>query len=134
MVTLVVILVAFAAAMRAYRYFSSRRGPHVTWRSGLAIGAVLGVCRATVACAGWYVMKHDGGPLQIPALALAMFAWPEASVLDTRRVAPAPAAFYATLAGVLIVSTSLAVSGVAVIAQRTRRRDVARTSWDPPDS
>jgi hypothetical protein len=43
-----------------------------------------------------------------------MLAWPEAAVLDTRRVTPAPGEFYVWLSLLLISSTLLFVGLVAL--------------------
>lgn len=125
MVAPLVLLLIMAASLVLYRYLARKHAGHALWRSSLAIGTVMGTSRAMLACAGWYCAEHAAGPLQIPAFALAMLAWPEAIVLDTRRVGPAPLSFYPMLAGVLIVTTILAVSGVALAVQVARGRDHA---------
>ena len=73
-----------------------------------------------MACVGWYCVEHTGGPLQIPGFMLAMFAWPEAIILDARRLGPVPVRFYAILAGLLILSTVVVVSGIGFVVQMTR--------------
>ena len=78
------------------------------------------VARAALASLGWYMIERTGGPLQIPAFALAMMAWPEGAMLDQRRLTPVPPAFYIQLS-VLLIASTLAVSClVAVIAAKSR--------------
>jgi hypothetical protein len=80
-----------------------------------------GVARAALASLGWYMIERTGGPLQIPAFALAMMAWPEGVMLDERRLTPVPPAFYVQLS-VLLIASTLAVSClVAVIAAKSRK-------------
>jgi hypothetical protein len=81
------------------------------------------VTRAALASLGWYVVEHTGGPLQSPAFALAMLAWPEAAMLTTSRVTPAPGLFYVFLSLLLISTTVMFVGGLAIAARllETRR-------------
>jgi len=85
----------------------------------------VGSGRAALACIGWYGVEHTGGPLQIPAFALAMLAWPEAIVLDARRVTPVTMSFYAILAGLLVTTTLLEVSLIALVVQKARGQNDA---------
>ena len=90
------------------------------WRTALYVGVGTGVARAALASLGWYMIERTGGPLQIPAFALAMMAWPEGAMLDERRLTPVPPAFYIQLS-VLLLASTLAVSClVAVIAAKSR--------------
>lgn len=90
------------------------------WRLTLFLGLGTGVLRAGLSSIGWYVVEHDGGPLQVPAFALAMMAWPEAVVLAERRTTPAPPFFYVQLSLLLIASTLAFAAGVAWLAGRRR--------------
>ena len=96
------------------------------WRSTLLIGLTVGVARAALASVGWYVVERTGGPLQIPAFALAMMAWPEAAFfLRERRTTPVPPEFYLRLSLLLVATTTLLAGVLAVvawIAQRARQR------------
>ena len=107
--------VVFAAAV-ALLYVSLRhqRDRRSRWRRTLQIGLGVGAARAVLASAGWYLVEHSGGPIQVPAFALAMLAWPEAALLDGRRLAAAPPAFYVSLSIVLVASTVLLVAAVAL--------------------
>lgn len=125
MVTVIIALLFVGLALILYRYLVARHSKHSLWQSTLAIGTLAGVSRAILACAGWYYVERISGPLQIPAFALSMLAWPEGMVLETPRVALAPLSFYPKLACVLILSTVLAVSGVALIVHMTRGRGAA---------
>ncbi len=90
------------------------------WRTALYVGVGTGVARAALASLGWYMIERTSGPLQIPAFAMAMMAWPEGAMLDERRLTPVPPAFYIQLS-VLLIATTLAVSClVAVIAAKSR--------------
>ena len=85
------------------------------WGSGAVLWQVM-------TSAGWYTVEHTGGPLQIPALALAILAWPEAVVIGRHR-GPTPMSFYPLLAILLLVTTVLMVSSVALMVQVSYRRD-----------
>jgi hypothetical protein len=111
----------FLAAVAAL-YFHLRRQPTRVriWRRALAIGLGVGAARAAIASAGWYMVEHTGGPLQVPAFALAMLAWPEAAMLDGRRVTAAPPEFYAVLSVVLVASTTAVAVAAAAVADGRR--------------
>ncbi len=111
------------AAIILYRHLARKRATHALWKSSLAIGTIVGTSRAALACVGWYFLEHTGGPLQIPGFALAMLAWPEASILNTRRFEPTPFRVYVMLAGMLILSTVLLINAIALVVQMTRRDD-----------
>jgi len=89
----VTVLLCSGAIVLLYRFFNTRRGARALWRSSVAIGFSVGITRAVLACVGWYGVEHAGGPLQIPAFALAMLAWPEAIVFGRHR-GPVPLSFY----------------------------------------
>ncbi|HEX9892316.1 MAG TPA: hypothetical protein VGA78_00270 [Gemmatimonadales bacterium] len=114
---LILLLVAFGLLYGQLRQRPDRRS---LWRGALRIGLGVGVARAVLASLGWYVVEHDGGPLQIPGFALAMAAWPEAVILSERRVTPVPPAFYGSLSLLLIASTMILVGLVAVVVEFTR--------------
>ena len=122
MVTAIALLLFIGAALILYRYLATRHAKHKLWQSALAIGTAAGVSRAILACAGWFYAERIDGPLYALAFALAILAWPEGMILDTRRVALAPLSFYPMLACVLILSTVLAVSVVALVVHMTRGR------------
>jgi hypothetical protein len=113
-------VLAFAAVTVAlYRYLRAKRDVRALWRSSVTIGFSVGIVRAVLACLGWYGVEHTGGPLQIPAFALAMLAWPEAIVFG-RHQGPVPLHFYSFLGFLLIATSVLLVSGVALAVQATR--------------
>jgi hypothetical protein len=115
-----VLLLVFAALTVAlYRYLRAKRDSRALWRSSVAIGSSVGIARAVLACLGWYGVEHSGGPLQIPAYALAMLAWPEAIVFG-RHQGQVPLNFYISLGFLLIASSLLLVSGVALAVQISR--------------
>ena len=117
----VAVLILLAALLAAL-YSMMRKQPdrRSLWRTALYVGVGTGVARATLASLGWYMIERTGGPLQIPAFALAMMAWPEGVMLDERRLTPVPPAFYVQLS-VLLIASTLAVSClVAVIAAKSR--------------
>jgi hypothetical protein len=120
------VLLGFAAVtVVLYRYLRAKRDAGALWRSSLTIGSSVGIARAVLACVGWYGVEHTGGPLQIPAFALAMLSWPEAIVFG-RHQGPVPLHFYVFLGLLLIASSLLLVSGVALAVQTTRgQRDAA---------
>jgi hypothetical protein len=102
-----------------YRTLAARNANQL-WPTALFWGSGLGAGRGLLAAAAWYVVEHEGGPLQIPAYAVAMFAWPEAAVLGPARGTAAPG-HYTRLVLLLFGSTVLAVVVVALLVQ-TRRR------------
>jgi len=128
MLILVAGLLVPVAMVTLYRYFVRKRDGRARWHSAAAIGASVGITRAILACTGWYVVEHTGGPLQIPAFALAMLAWPEAIVFGGHR-GPVPLGFYPVLALLLIVTSMSLVTGVALAAHATHgQRDVRSRS------
>jgi hypothetical protein len=116
--TLLILLAAVIAGL----YSIMRRQPdrRSLWRTALFVGLGTGVARAGLASLGWYLVEHAGGPLQIPAFALVMMAWPEGAILAERRLTPAPPAFYLRLSLLLMASTLALVVLVAVVAGRRR--------------
>ena len=120
MVVLLMIPVLALLTVFLFRYLRSRCDAGTLWRSSLTIGSSIGVVRAVLACAGWYGVEHTGGPLQIPAFALALLALPEAMVFG-RHHGQVPAQFYVFL-GLLLVATSLLlVIAVAFAVQASAR-------------
>jgi hypothetical protein len=117
-IAVLILLAALLAALHSLmRKQPDRRS---LWRTALYVGVGTGVARAALASLGWYMIERTGGPLQIPAFALAMMAWPEGVMLDERRLTPVPPAFYIQLS-VLLIASTLAVSClVAVIAAKSR--------------
>src|SRR2546422_10240235 len=108
MLIVIVLLVVAALTVTLYRYLRAKHDARALWRSSVAIGSSVGIARAVLACVGWYGVEHTGGPLQIPAFALAMLAWPEAVVLG-RHPGPVPMRFYISLGLVLIMTSLLLV-------------------------
>jgi hypothetical protein len=128
MLILVFLLALAALTVVLYRHFRAKRGSRALWRSSVAIGASVGIARAVLACIGWYGVEHTGGPLQIPAYALAILALPEAIVFGRQR-GPLPLNVYISLGLLLIVSTLLLVCAVALAVQLTQgRRDISESS------
>ena len=121
MVFLAMVAVFAAGVASLFLYFRSQPDRRSLWRRTVVIGIGVGVSRAGLASLGWYIVEHTGGPLQVPAFALAMLAWPEAAILDERRTKAAPPEFYVSLALLLVVSTLFAVIVVALASVRTRR-------------
>ena len=115
----VILLLLAGAAILLFRFLNTRAGPRALWRSSIAIGFSVGMMRGILACIGWYGVEHTGGPLQIPAFALAMLAWPEAIVFGRHR-GPVPLGFYPLLALLLVVTSMLWVSIVALAVHATR--------------
>src|SRR2546426_6321773 len=114
-----VIALAFAAVTVAlYRHLRAKRDVRALWRSSVTIGSSVGISRAVLACLGWYGVEHTGGPLQIPAFALTMLAFPEAIVFG-RHQGPVPLNFYVSLGFLLFASSLFLVSGVALAVQIT---------------
>lgn len=115
------VIIVFGVVI-AVLYSHLRRQPdrRSLWRTTLRLGLGVGVTRAALASLGWYVVEHTGGPLQVPAFALALMAWPEGAVLTTKRFTPAPVEFYVWLSCVLVLGTLTFVGLVAVAAGRDR--------------
>jgi len=116
MILLTIVVLAAAALVSLSCYLRQQSGRRLR-RLILMIGLSLGLARAALASLGWYVVEHTGGPLQVPAFALAMLAWPEAAVFADRRVSPAPPNFYLGLS-LLLVTSTLAIVAVVGIASR----------------
>jgi hypothetical protein len=120
------LLVLIAVAVAVVRYLMRQPTPHALWRASLTLGAVVGVVRGLGAAAGWYWTEHSQGGWQIAGFALAMLAWPEAALLDMRRVTPARPGFYLLLAVTLVVTTIGAMSVIALLLQLRRAAARAR--------
>jgi hypothetical protein len=115
-------LLLVVAAALAVVYGHLRRQPdrRRLWLAAFRLGLGAGVARAVLASVGWYVVEHDGGPMQVPAFALAMAAWPEAALLPGPRVGTTPPGFYARLALLLVASTTVLVGAVALVVDSRR--------------
>src|SRR5688500_16435169 len=98
-------------------YFGTRRVP---MSAALYTVCILGILSAGLASLGWYVVEHTGGPLQVPAFALAMLAWPEAMVFAERRTTSAPPGFYLRLSLLLVTSTVVVITLVGALATLRR--------------
>lgn len=123
--------VLFAIAIAGlYWYMRKQPDQRSRLRRALVIGLGIGLTRATLASFGWYVVEHTGGPLQVPAFALAMMAWPEAALISGRRVTQVPPEFYVSLSVLLMTSTLVIVGLVAVVAGRTGTAS-RRSATDP---
>jgi len=121
LVALAGLVVVAGTVALVYIYLKRQPNPQSLWRRAIAIGLGLGVLRATLASLGWYVIAHTGGPLQVPAYALAMLALPEAVIMSGRRTTPQPPEFFLWLSLLLIAGTTGFVALVAFIADRRRR-------------
>ena len=91
-------------------------------RTAVYTGCILGILRAILASVGWYAVEHTGGPLQVPAFALAMLAWPEAMVFAERHTTPAPQGFYLRLSLLLVTSTAVNIGLVGAVAALRRKQ------------
>ena len=120
------IAVIVLALVVAGMYWLMRRQPdrRSLWRMALYVGAGTGLVRAALSSLGWYTFERTGGPLQIPAFALVMMAWPEAAILVERRVTPAPPTFYVQLSLLLVTTTLVAASVIAFVASKRRFRHI----------
>ena len=118
MLTPVILLFVAAVAAVLFRYLRAKADVRALWRSSVVIGSSVGLARAVLACVGWYGVEHTGGPLQIPAFALAMLAWPEVVVFG-RHQGPVSLHFYVSLGLLLIASSLVLVGGVALAVQVT---------------
>lgn len=115
------VLVASAALAAAlYLYLRKQPTRRKRWRTALAIGVGVGLVRAVLASTGWYVVEHTGGPLQGPAFAAAMLAWPEAVFLGSGHGARAPGEFYLWLSLTLVAGTVIMTSLVAAAVELSR--------------
>jgi hypothetical protein len=110
-------VVAFTVVL--YRYFQAKGDLWSLWRSSIAIGSSVGIARAVLACVGWYGVEHTGGPLLVPAYALAMLALPEAIVFG-RHQGPVPLNVYISLSFLQIASSLLLICAVALAVQLSR--------------
>ena len=120
------LLLMIAVAVALVRYLMRQPGTHALWRASLTLGAVAGAVRGIGASVGWYWTEHSHGGWQIAGFILAMLAWPEAALVDTRRVTPARAGFYLLIAVTLLITTVTAVSAIALILQLRRTAARAR--------
>jgi hypothetical protein len=113
------ILLSSAVIVVVILYWAITRQPRrqSAWRTALHLGLPAGIVRASLACGGWYVVEHTGGPLQIPAYVLAMFSWPEAALLPRSGPMVTPAGTYVLLFALLVVSTTMFVALLAAIAR-----------------
>ena len=107
-----------------FTYLRARPSRGAAFAAALKLGAFIGILRATLACVGWYGVEHTGGPLQIPAFLLAMFAWPEAWLIG-RVLGHTRPEVYVRLAVLLIVSSLVVVTTIAALASAARSRPVA---------
>ena len=101
-----------------YAHMHRQPDRRALWRMAIYVGVGTGALRAALASLGWYIVEHDGGPLQVPAFALAMMAWPEAVVLAQRRTTPAPPFFYLQLSLLLMATTTAFAAVIAWLAER----------------
>jgi hypothetical protein len=125
LIPIIPLLVA-AAILMLSRHVMMKPGTRALWRSSVAMGSWVGVMRAGLACLGWYGVEHTGGPLQSPAFALALLAWPEGLVLGRGgHRGPVPLRFYPALALLRFMTSMVLVSGVALLVQVTRWRHEA---------
>ena len=113
------ILLSFAVVFVVILYWAIWRQPHrqSAWRTALHVGLPAGIVRASLACFGWYVVEHTGGPLQVPAYVLAMFSWPEAALVPRGARTMTGAGTYVMLFTLLVVSTTMFVAVLAAIAR-----------------
>lgn len=118
MLLLFIPLVFAAATFALYRYFRKKRDVRALWRASITIGLSVGIVRAVLACVGWYVVEHTGGPLQTPAFLLALLSWPEAIVFGSHR-GVAPLQFYFLLGFLLIATTLVFFCAIAFVVQVT---------------
>src|SRR5438552_1255875 len=119
MLTPVFVLFVAALATLLFRYLRAKADNRTLWCSTVWFGCSVGSARAMLACIGWYGLQHTGGPLQIPALALAVLALPEAVVFGRQRGAVSVQLYIAL--GLLLIASSLTlVSSVALAAQLAR--------------
>ena len=109
------IVLLLAGAVIVLGHFFARHRTE-TLRSGIALGAAIGLVRGCLASAGWYVVERSGGPVQIPAYALSMLAWPEGMLLGPSRTLR-PMSFYVQLALLLTVTTAIMVGALAALVR-----------------
>ena len=119
MVAPVIFFLYAAGIILLYRHLAAKPNQQALWRSAVKVGFTVGIVRAVLSCIGWYTIERTGGPLQIPAFALAMLAWPEAVLFGGHR-GHVPLLLYVQLSLVLIVTSILLVSGIALVVQLIR--------------
>jgi hypothetical protein len=116
---MMIIFLYAAGIIVLYRHLAAKPSRRALWRSAVKVGFSVGIARAVLSCIGWYAIERTGGPLQIPAFALAMLAWPEA-VLFGRHRGSVPLQLYVQLSLLLIVTSLLLVGGIALSIQLIR--------------
>lgn len=121
-----IIFLYAAGIIVLYRHLDAKPSRRALWRSAVRVGFSVGIARAVLSCIGWYAIERTGGPLQIPAFALAMLAWPEA-VLFGRHRGPVPLQIYVQLSLLLIVTSLLLVGGIALLVQLIRGERLTKT-------
>jgi hypothetical protein len=122
MILLSFLILVGSLAAALFWLFRRPSTARTSWRLVLLLGLGIGIARASLACFGWYVVEHTGGPAQIPAFLLAMLSWPEAVLLPRRAPGPTPASTYVALFLLLVVSSVLLVSAIAAAARIGRSR------------
>jgi hypothetical protein len=110
-----------ALAFVVFYWFRRRPSTSSAWRAAILLGFGIGLTRATLASFGWYVVEHTGGPTQVPAFLLVMFAWPEAVFLPRSPPSGTPVGTYVSLFVLLVVSSLLFVAAIAAVARIGRR-------------
>jgi hypothetical protein len=120
MIAMTVLILLALVIAGIYSIMRRQRDRPSLWRTALFVGLGTGLARAGLASLGWYLVERSGGPLQIPAFALVMMAWPEGALLAERRLTPAPPAFYLRLSLLLMATTLAVVVLVAAVAGRRR--------------
>ena len=124
---MLIIFLYAAGIIVLYRHLAAKLSRRALWHSAFNVGISVGIARAVLSCIGWYAIERSGGPLQIPAFALAMLAWPEA-VLFGRHRGLVPLQLYVQLSLLLIVTSLLLVGGIALLVQLMRGERWTRTS------
>jgi hypothetical protein len=120
-VVLISLLLVFGGAgFLLFRWFRRQPRARSAWKTAILLGLGLGLTRATLACFGWYVVEHTGGPAQVPAFALAMLAWPEGALLPSTGPGLTPVSTYVSLFVLLVVSSMVLVAAIAAAARRGR--------------
>ncbi|HSP13416.1 MAG TPA: hypothetical protein VLV78_01540 [Thermoanaerobaculia bacterium] len=119
MILLTLVLAFAGVVVLIFVWFQTRSGRKALYRSALILGASIGLSRAVIACTGWYVVEHNGGPLQIPAYLMSMFALPEAVLLGRTRLATPQ--LYGKLSALLIAGSLVSIMAIAVVADLSRR-------------
>lgn len=124
---MLIIFLYAAGIIVLYRHLDAKPSRRALWRSAVRVGFSVGIARAVLSCIGWYTIERTGGPLQIPAFALAMLAWPEAVLFGGHR-GPVPLQLYVQLSLLLVVSSLLLVGGIALLIQLNRGERWTKTS------